>query len=275
MMKRFLLPLLLAIITLLSQAPAPVMADSVSTMLERRVFYQFNAKRSNPRHTDRRLEAVRFRGLILWVAQPKPGEPTILYLPGSSGNLGTRGKKFPWFLDRGYGLIAMAYPGMGGSKGRPSRKRIQDHANMLYEAVPDLVGKGRTIIMGESLGTGVALGIATSSAGRKRPPLGIIFQAPYTSLVDLVAVKQPKMLRLFKSRNDLWPSKNMIRHTRVPIFIMHGSKDKRVPFKMGKTLFGLSPSPNKVFVTHPSAGHTSIWRKETTSRLHKWIERLK
>ena len=53
----------------------------------------------------------------------KKGKPTVMYLPGSGGNLHSRGHKFRWFLNRGYGLVAMAYPGMGGSKGQPSVKR--------------------------------------------------------------------------------------------------------------------------------------------------------
>ena len=273
-MKKLLFSLVLALIATATVPTGPVQAQSPQTLLERKVFYQFLPAWANPKNVDARLEEKRFHGLVLWVGKPKPGKPTILYLPGSGGNLATRRGKLPWFLDRGYGVVAMAYPGMNGSKGQPSRQLIQLRANQLYEQLPKIVGNSPTIIWGESLGTGVGLEIATQGVARRRPPLGIVLQAPYTSLVDLVAHKKPAMLPLFHSRTDLWPSKQTIKNTKVPLFILHGGADKTIPVSMGRTLFKLSPSPNKVFVTHPNAGHTSIWRRDVLLKMLDWIEAL-
>ncbi|MCI2394164.1 alpha/beta hydrolase [Aliiroseovarius sediminis] len=273
-MKRFFYSVVLAVFVIASLPGSPATAQSAQTLLERRVFYQFNPKWTHPKNVDERLKQHRFEGLILWVGQPKPGKPTILYLPGSGGNLALRRYKLPWFLDRGYGVVAMSYPGMGGSEGKPSHQRIQTLANKLYQRLPKYVGDSPTILWGESLGTGVALEIATHSVARKRPPLGIVLQAPYTSMVDLVAHKKPAMLPLFQSRSDLWPSKTTIKQTKAPLFILHGGKDDTVPVSMGRTLYKLSPSPNKVFVTDPEAGHTSIWRKDALAKMLDWIEAL-
>ncbi|WP_371168562.1 alpha/beta hydrolase [Aliiroseovarius sp. 2305UL8-7] len=273
-MKKLLFSALLAIVATFCFFDQPARAQSAKTLLEQRVFYQFDPARADPKSVDNRLWEADFRGLVLWVSKPKPGKPTIFYLPGSGGNLGLRRNKFPWFLDRGYGLVAMAYPGMNGSKGVPSRQHIQNLANQLYKQMPALVGNGPTIIWGESLGTGIALEIATHAVGRNRPPLGIILQAPYTSLVDLVASKKPAMLPLFLGRTDLWPSKRTIKHSTVPLLIMHGGKDRKVPVSMGKKLYRLSPSPNKKLITYPDAGHTTIWRKDALATMHEWVEAL-
>ena len=168
----------------------------------------------------------------------------------------------------------MSYPGMGGSKGQPSKKQIQGLANLLYQKMPSYVGNSPIVMWGESLGTGVALEIATSKAARNRPPIAIILQAPYTSLVDLVAHKMPAMLPLFRHRTDLWPSKRTIQKVKAPLLIMHGGQDKTIPVSMGRKLFKLSPSPNKVFVTYPDSGHTTIWRKEALIKMYKWVESL-
>ncbi|MCK8482841.1 alpha/beta hydrolase [Aliiroseovarius sp. S2029] len=255
-------------------APAPAQANSVQSALERKVFYQFNPQKADPKNAHPKLSAKRYKGAVIWVTPPEAGKPTIYYLPGSGGNLGTRKRKFPWFVNQGYGLVALAYPGMSGSKGLPSRKTIQNLANSLYRDLPEYVGNGPVIIMGESLGTGVALQIADSKIGRQRPPLGLILQAPYTSLNDLVAAKQPAMVPLFAARNDLWPSKRIIKRVTVPIFIMHGGSDKTVPVSMGRTLFKMSPSPNKLFVTQKAAGHTTIWSTKSLNKMKKWIAAL-
>lgn len=273
-MKTLLFSLFMAIATLIAVPAGTAHAQSAQTLLERKVFYQFDPHHASPKTVDKRLKEVRFHGLVLWVGQPKPGKPTIFYLPGSGGNLQTRRWKFPWFLDRGYGVVAMAYPGMNGSEGKPSRKLIQLRANQLYQHLPKLVGNSPTVIWGESLGTGIGIEVAAHKVARNRPPLGIVLQAPYTSMVDLVAHKQPAMLPLFRHRTDLWPSKQTIKRVKTPLFILHGGADKTIPVSMGRAIYKLSPSKNKVFKTLPRAGHTNIWHKRTVPEMHKWIEAL-
>lgn len=273
-MTKFLLSTLLALTVLMTSAPQPVRAESFATQFERRTFYQFSTKRRNPAKTDKRLKEVTYKGLVLWVGKPQKGKPTVMYLPGSGGNLHTRGHKYRWFLNKGYGVVAMAYPGMGGSKGAPSRQKIQSLANQLYRDVPKLTGSKRIILMGESLGTGVAIATAASKAGRANPPAALILQAPYTSLVDLTAAKNPALLPFLAGRKDLWPSKRTIQRVKVPTFIMHGKRDRVVPFRMGKRLHTLSPAKNKVLIARAKAGHTSIW-KNVLKPLNKWLKELR
>ncbi|MHA6267243.1 alpha/beta hydrolase [uncultured Aliiroseovarius sp.] len=270
-MKRHLLSIAMALMTLCVLTALPATAQS----LEQRVFYQFNPKRENPKQvSDKRLDEVIYKGLVLWVSKPKPGKPTVFYLHGSGGNLALRAKKFPWFLERGYGLVAMAYPGSSGSAGTPERYRIQKLATELYQDLPKFVGDSRIILLGESLGTGVAIELAAHPVAKRNPPLGIVLQSPYTSLLDLVRYKNPAMLPLFMARTDLWPSKRVIGRVKTPLFIMHGAKDTTVPVSMGRELYRRSASANKKLVVFPSADHGSIWRVETRRKLRAWIEKL-
>lgn len=270
-MKKFFLPVLLALTFLVTSGPQPVRAESFATQMERRIFYQFSEKRRNPVKTDERLKEVIYKGLVLWVGKPQRGKPTVMYLPGSGGNLYSRGHKFRWFLNKGYGVVAMAYPGMAGSKGKPSRQKIQSLANQLYRDIPKMTGSKQIILMGESLGTGVALAIAAGKPGRARPPSAIILQAPYTSLFDLTSAKNPALLPFVAGRTDLWPSKRAIRKVKTPTFIMHGERDKTVPFRMGRKLYELSPAKNKRLASREKAGHTNIWRPSVLKALEKWL----
>lgn len=272
-MTKFFLSVLLALTVLVTSGPQPARAESFATQFERRTFYQFSDQRTNPKRADKRLKEVIYKGLVLWVGQPKrKNKPTVLYLPGSGGSIHTRGHKYTWFLNKGYGVVVMAYPGMSGSKGLPSRQKIQSLANQLYRDIPKLTGSKKIILMGESLGTGVALAIASGKPGRANPPSAIILQAPYTSLVDLTANKNPALLPFVIGRTDLWPSKTYIRSVTTPTFIMHGGQDKTVPFKMGQRLYALSPAKNKVLETRPKLGHTSIWRQSILTPLRIWLE---
>ncbi|NDW52848.1 alpha/beta hydrolase [Aliiroseovarius sp. PrR006] len=273
-MNKFFLSVLVAVTVLVSAGPQPARAQNLATTAERKAFYQFNPKRVDPAQADKRLKEVVYQGLVLWVAKSKKGKPTVMYLPGSGGNLQTRGHKYRWFLNQGYGVVAMAYPGMGGSKGQPSRQRIQGLADQLYRDIPKLTGSRRIILMGESLGTGVAVAIAAGSPGRANPPTALILQAPYTSLVDLTAAKNPVLLPFLAGRTDLWPSKRYIKNVKAPTFIMHGEKDRHVPFRMGQTLYRLSPAKNKVLAARAHAGHTTIWRKNVLRPLRNWLQAI-
>lgn len=46
-----------------------------------------------------------------------------------------------------------------------------------------------------------------------------------------------------------------VRHTKVPILIMHGEEDDFVPFSMCREIFDACATPNKQLVTVPKAGH--------------------
>ena len=129
-----------------------------------------------------------------------------------------------------------------------------------------MTGSKQIILMGESLGTGVAVAIASGKPGRANPPTAIVLQAPYTSLVDLAAAKNPALLPFVAGRTDLWPSKRYIQNVKAPTFIMHGERDNVVPFRMGKRLYELSPAKNKVLGgTRESRAHVDLAEKRAAA----------
>ncbi len=218
------------------------------------------------------MKEVRRNGLVLWVAEPKKGRPTVMYLHGSTGGLAKRAWKFQWLIKQGFGVVAMSYPGSSGSKGVASTASILKAAHRTYRAIPDLVGPTKTVLMGESFGTGVAIRLAYQLAKKGTPPAGIALQAPYASGYALVNHQAPAIAPLFRGKNDPWPSDRYIPKLNVPIFIMHGARDTAVPIAQGRRLFTLSPSPDKLLVTRPDANHSTIWtQKGVRSALAKWL----
>lgn len=218
------------------------------------------------------MKEVRKDGLVLWVAKPKEGHPTVMFFHGSTGGLAKRAWKYRWFVTRGFGVVAMSYPGSSGSKGRASTRSIMAAAHASYREIPKLVGKTKVVLMGESFGTGVAVRLAYELAQKGTPPAGIALQAPYSSGYALVRHQAPQIAGLFKGRADPWPSDRYIRKLNVPLFIMHGGKDKRVPVAHGKRLYELSPSQHKLLITRKGAGHGNIFVKEgVRPEFAKWL----
>ncbi|MGH6851941.1 MAG: alpha/beta hydrolase, partial [Methylocella sp.] len=99
--------------------------------------------------------------LVAWYVPAKAGHPLILYFHGNGGALADRVARFRAFTASGYGLLAISYRGYGGSTGSPTQKGLMEDGETGYrEARARGYDGGRIVLMGESLGTGVAIALA-------------------------------------------------------------------------------------------------------------------
>ena len=103
------------------------------------------------------------------------------------------------------------------------------------------------MIWGKSLGTGVAVELAT-----EKKIDGLILEAPYTSTVDIAAAIYPIFpVRLLMK--DQFRSDERIGKVSVPLLVLHGARDQVVPIAYGEKLFSLAHEPKK-FVRFPRGG---------------------
>ena len=171
---------------------------------ERMMVYPFDTTQISPANAGvPKMREVLFESggetLVLWVAKPKAGKATILYFHGNAGNLANRAPRFQTFLDRGFGVVAMAYRGSSGSTGTPSQQDIIKDAVNVYMSMPQLAGDSAVIFYGESLGTGVAVLSAGSKAMSGNMPDAIVLESPYTSITDVARHAYPQLGRDRKS----------------------------------------------------------------------------
>jgi len=92
-------------------------------------------------------------------------------------------------------------------------------------------------LYGESLGTSVAIEV-----GQNRDFAGIILEAPFTSMID-IGKKYYPIFPVKLLLKDKYVSKNKIKNINSPVLVMHGKKDKIVPFYMGKKIYDLANQP--------------------------------
>ena len=121
--------------------------------------------------------------VVAWYGKARPGQPTLLYFHGNAGSLADRAARIHRFMGEGWGVYMMTYRGYGGGTGSPSETANVADARLAYGAlVQEGVDPASIILYGESLGTGVAVRLAT-----ERPAAGLILDAPYTSIVEIAA----------------------------------------------------------------------------------------
>ncbi|MEH6360615.1 MAG: hypothetical protein V7761_07770, partial [Amylibacter sp.] len=62
-----------------------------------------------PRLSEYRLTTHDGKSLIVWARPAKGRKATIVYFHGNAGNLANRAQRFDQLIDRGYGVVALAY----------------------------------------------------------------------------------------------------------------------------------------------------------------------
>lgn len=209
--------------------------------------------------------------LVVWARKARGNKPTFFYFHGNAGNLASRTQRFDRLIDRGYGIIALGYRGSSGSTGRPSETAISQDALALYAARHKVLGgaiKGKIIFYGESLGTGVATKLATT-----HPPDALILEAPYTSVVDM-AVRQAPIFPIRAVLDHRWETNKHITSVTVPTLILHGTKDRVIPFSMGQKIYALSAAKTKQFKQIIGGSHLSGFSVEGQKAIYSFIAGL-
>jgi uncharacterized protein len=205
----------------------------------------------------------------LWMP-PKPGHPTIVYFHGNAGSLSNRIFKAKYFIARGYGIALVGYRGYSGNPGFPSEKNLYEDARSAIAAIhAHGVADRNMVLYGESLGTGVATQMATEMPAIK----ALVLEAPYTSIPD-VAASHFWMFPVHSLIKDRFESAKKIGILKMPILVIHGTKDKTVPYKFGKKLFSLVTTKHREFVTLEGASHTDLYDFGAEEALHAFITKI-
>lgn len=167
--------------------------------------------------------------------------PTIIYFHGNAAHLGSdyRRERFSAFAAQGYGVLALSYRGYGDSEGTPSEDGMMDDARTTIRYAKDTLGLGADamILFGESLGSGIAVRMATEFAVR-----GVVLDSPYTSAAHRASEIYP-WLPVHLIMKDTFNSIAWIEHVHVPLMIFHGANDTVIPVQHGKQLFHAANEP--------------------------------
>lgn len=178
--------------------------------------------------------------LAAWYRAPEPGRATVLYFHGNGGSLSLRRGRARLLAEGGRGLLMVTYRGYPGSTGQPTEAGLALDALTAHRWLGERVPAERVVLYGESLGTGVAVGLAAEQRFG-----GVILDAPFTSTADVAAGVFPFLpVRLLM--RDQYRSEARIGRLRAPLLVLHGDRDGVVPFALGERLFRAAPEPKRL-----------------------------
>ena len=179
-----------------------------------------------------------------WFHLKNSNKKTILFLHGNAGNLDNRIDKLNSLGSMDINFLIISWRGYSGNPGKPSEAGLYKDALGGIEWLNKKgISNDRIILYGESLGTAI-----TTEVAQNKNFAGIILEAPFTSMVDM----GQKIYPIFPVRfllKDKYESKNKIKNIKSPILVLHGRKDKIVPFYMGEKIFEMANNPKFKYFT--------------------------
>lgn len=206
-----------------------------------------------PQASEVELKAADGVRVLAWTVPPKPGKPVVLYFHGNGGSLAHRVARFRKLVDDGTGLVALSYRGYGGSEGSPTEDGLIADGRAAYDFARSKYPDAKIVLWGESLGTGVAVAIAG-----EHDVAAVVLEAPFTSAADVAFSAYP-FLPVSLLMKDQFRSDGRIGKVTAPVLIMHGARDRVVPFRLGERLFTMANEPKK-FVRFADGGHEDLDR---------------
>ncbi|MEQ9399959.1 MAG: hypothetical protein RJQ04_12430 [Longimicrobiales bacterium] len=186
--------------------------------------------------------------------------PWVLYFHGNGERLGSPGSMGRYRLLREIGLNVLAVEyrgyGMAESAGAPSEEGLHRDALVAWRHLTQDRGvdAGRILIYGWSLGSGVAVRLASTV-----DPAGLVTEAAFTSVPDAARTLVPFLPVGLLMRNRFENLEKASAVT-VPWLLFHGRGDRQVPFAHAGRLAARAAHP---VVVPLDAGHddgvTAAW----------------
>lgn len=148
----------------------------------------------------------------------------IFYLHGNAGSLNTWGVVANRYTALGYDVLMLDYRGYGKSEGRiRSEQQLFDDAQIAYNEAKKEYKEDNTVIIGYSIGTGIAAKLASENHPRR-----IILQAPYYSLTDMMKRRYP-FIPTFLLKYGL-QTVTYLKQCAAPVALFHGDADEVIPY---------------------------------------------
>lgn len=147
----------------------------------------------------------------------------VFYLHGNAGSLATWGSASTPFTTNNYDCFLLDYRGYGKSGGRiMSEQQLHKDISHVYSELLKLYEEKEVIIVGYSLGTGLAANLAANNRPKK-----LILQAPYNSLTYMLNLHYP-LIPAFALRYPI-PTGQFLKKVMAPITLFHGKEDLLIP----------------------------------------------
>jgi len=197
----------------------------------------------------------------------RPRHPTVVFFHGNGdsllgGEIATR-----MLAAHGYGVLLPEYRGYGGNPGTPSEAGLcRDGRAALQWLAARGVPPHRTVLIGNSLGAGVAVQLATEA-----PVAGVALVSGFTSLADVAAQHLPLAPARLLLR-DRYDNRGKVGRVTAPVLVLHGTADTLIPARHAVELAKAAPDGRTELMQ--GVGHELAYLPACQATILNWLQQL-
>jgi pimeloyl-ACP methyl ester carboxylesterase len=176
-----------------------------------------------------------------WIPAGQPNAPTLLYLHGNYRNIGNNLEHTLRLHNLGFNVLLSDYRGYGKSSGgRPNEAKVYEDAEAAWQYLLKQRGvkPQQAFIYGHSLGGAIAIDLAMHHP----EAAGLIIESSFTSAVEMGKLAYP-FLPVDWLLDQRFDALKKISRLKIPVLLIHGTWDKRVPVQMAQQLYAAAPQP--------------------------------
>ena len=188
----------------------------------------------------------------------------MLYLKGNSRSIKGWGKFAVDFTRLGFDVAMMDYRGFGKSTGKRTEKNMKDDLQRVYDVLKTKVDEKYIVIYGRSMGSGFATKLASNNNPRM-----LVLESPYYSMRKMAKRYIPFMPASLIVRFPLTTYK-WIKYVKCPIKIIHGTKDRLIPYKSSLSLSNINSKLTRLYSVI-GGGHNDL---HTFEEYHRMLEEI-
>jgi pimeloyl-ACP methyl ester carboxylesterase len=189
-----------------------------------------------------------------WLGAERPDAPSVLYLHGARWNLSGSVSRIDRWRKLGFNVLAIDYRGFGKSTDvSPSESLAYEDAEAAWDYLARLAPGHPRYIVGHSLGGAVAAELAR----RRSDANGVVLEATFTSVRDMIAVQAWGFLPVDLLVTQEFDTLKKIPEIKVPLLVVHGTRDAVVPYEMGERLYAAGKG-KKRFIKVEGGSHHNL-----------------
>lgn len=194
-------------------------------------------------------DRVRLHGWLVKAAATETPAPLLIYFGGNAEEVSWLASTAGQYA--GWSLLMFNFRGYGRSEGKPGEAALFADALQIYDYAARRAAAGRVAVMGRSLGSGVAVYLAT-----QRPVAGVILVSPYDS-VESVARGVYPFLPIGLMLKHRFDSASRAPDVKAPLLCLVASDDRVIPRAHSERLYAVWGG-NKQWREIPQTAHDSI-----------------